>query len=77
MMGAMRASAPASNPVPRADRLPSLQKYRVMKGNTIIGQFSNLPLAVETADFHRGCTVSDVSVEPHRVVYKDGKLLEA
>ena len=77
MMSAMSASAPAGTPVPRVDRLPTLHKFRVMKGDTIIGQFSNLALAAETAYFHRGCVVLDVSVEPHQVVYKDGKLVTA
>ena len=76
-MSAMSTPVAARTPVPRADRLPSLHKYRVMKGATIIGQFSNLALAAESANFHRGCVVLDVSVEPHRVVYKDGRLVEA
>lgn len=76
MMSAMNAWVSARIPVDRADRLPTLHKYRVMKGDTIIGQFSNLPLAAETAYFHRGCVVLDASVEPYRVVYKDGRLVE-
>ena len=55
--------------------LPTIHRYRVMKGDTIIGQFSNLRLAMDTAHRYRGA-VLDVSVTPHRVVYKDGKLLE-
>ena len=56
--------------------LPSIHRYRVMKGDEIIGQFSNLHLAVDTAYLYRGAAVVlDVSVEPHRVVYKDGHLL--
>ena len=76
MMIAMSALASARIPVDRADRLPTLHKYRVMKGDTIIGQFSNLPLAAETAYFRHDCVVLDVSVEPYRVVYRDGRLVE-
>jgi hypothetical protein len=48
-----------------------------MQGEKIVGQFSNLPLAEATAHRYRGTAlVLDTSVEPHRVVYKNGMLVE-
>jgi hypothetical protein len=55
---------------------PSLHKYRVMKGDQIIGQFSNIKLAADTAHRHRGAVVLDVSVVPNLTVYRDGGLVE-
>ena len=52
---------------------PSIHKYRVVVGTGIIGQFSNLKLAVHTAPHHRGAKVLDTSSTPPLVVFKDGK----
>ena len=58
------------------DLPPSIHRYRVMQGEKIVGQFSNLPLAEATAHRYRGtAVVLDISVKPHLVVYKDGRLL--
>jgi hypothetical protein len=51
------------------------QRYRVMKGDEIIGQFSNRELAGKTAYEHHAI-VLDVSVQPPKVIYEDGKWLE-
>jgi hypothetical protein len=50
----------------------SVHKYRVMQGETIIGQFSNAELARETARDCRGSVVLDASVEPPVMVYQGG-----
>jgi hypothetical protein len=55
---------------------PELHKFRVMTGEKIIGQFSNIKLAANTANRHRGSIVVDVSVVPNVTVYRDGRLLE-
>jgi hypothetical protein len=52
------------------------QRYRVMVGEEIIGQFSNAKLAGDSAHFRRGAVVLDTSMQPHRVVYRDRKWLE-
>jgi hypothetical protein len=52
------------------------QRYRVMQGDEIIGQFSNRQLAEQRAKHLRGAIVLDVLMEPPKVVYKDGKWLE-
>jgi predicted component of type VI protein secretion system len=51
------------------------QRYRVMKRDEIIGQFSNRELARKTADQYHA-VVLDMSVIPPKVVYQDGKWLE-
>ena len=58
------------------DLLSSVHKYRVMNGDQVIGQFSNIRLATRTAGDYRGSLVLDVSVKPPHVVYQDGRLLE-
>ena len=50
------------------------QHYCVMKGEEIIGHFSNKELAAQTAH-RRHAVVLDVSVKPAKVVYKDGNWL--
>ena len=57
------------------DLRPSIFKFRVMQGDEIIGQFSNIKLATSTADEYRAI-VLDVSKDPHVVVYRDGKVLD-
>ena len=58
------------------DLSPTLHKYRVMKDDQIIGQFSNIKLAARAARQHPGSVVVDVSVVPNVIVYRDGRLLE-
>ena len=56
---------------------PHVFKYRVMHGEEIIGQFSSLDLAIETAREHRSIpVVLDISVDPPCVVFRDGKRIE-
>lgn len=58
------------------DLHPNVHRYRVMEGETIIGQFSNIELATETAHRYRGnALVLDISAKPHLMVYEDGRLL--
>ena len=38
----------------KPDLSPHIFKYRVMRGEEIIGQFSNLPLAEDAAHEYRG-----------------------
>jgi hypothetical protein len=47
-----------------------------MLGEEIVGQFSNAKLAGDSAYLRRGAIVLDTSMQPHRVVYQDGKGLE-
>jgi hypothetical protein len=49
----MSTPAPAKKPDLSAKSHP----YRVMQGGQVIGQFSNLPLAEETACEYRGVVV--------------------
>ena len=51
------------------------QRYRVMKGDEIIGQFSNRELAKKTAEQYHAI-VLDISVIPPKVVFREGKWLE-
>ena len=52
---------------------PSLHKFRVMKGEEIIGQFSNLELAISSARDRQNITVVlDISVNPPRIVFQNG-----
>ena len=46
-----------------------------MLGEEIIGQFSNRQLAERSAQYHRATEVLDLSMQPAKVVYKDGKWL--
>lgn len=55
---------------------PSIFRYRVMRDDQTIGQFTNLALAERTACDYPGSVVVNVSVQPAKLVYKDGKLLE-
>ena len=61
----------------KPDLLPTIHLFRVMHGEAIIGQFSNIKLADRATHEHRGAVVLDVSVQPHKVVYSDGKWLDA
>ena len=54
----------------------AMQRYRVMHREEIIGQFSNRQLAERSAQYHRATEVLDLSIQPPKVVYKDGKWLE-
>jgi len=57
------------------DLHPNVHRYCVMEGETIIGQFSNIELATDTAHRYRGnALVMDISVKPHLMAYKDGRL---
>ena len=57
--------------------LSSVFRYRVQRrGTEAIGQFSNMKLAEVTAHRYRDAIVLDVSVQPHRIIYQDGKRLE-
>jgi hypothetical protein len=47
-----------------------------MRGETIVGQFSNIKLADQATRELRGAIVLDMSMKPPRVVYKDGKWLD-
>jgi hypothetical protein len=59
------------------DLLTSIHRYRVMQGEKIVGQFSNLPLAEATAHQYRGtAVVLDISVKPPLVVHRDGRSLK-
>ena len=70
----MKTSATAAKS--GGDLPPSIHRYRVMQGEKIVGQFSNLPLAEATAHRYRGTAVIlDISVKPHLVVHKDGRSL--
>jgi len=55
--------------------LPRVQRYRVMVGEQIIGQYSNMALVDEAVLGRNTAVVFDVSMCPHRVIYKDGKWL--
>jgi hypothetical protein len=52
------------------------QRYWVMLGEEIVGQFSNAKLAGDSAYLRRGAIVLDTSMQPHRMVYQDRKWLE-
>ena len=52
-----------------SDLGPNQHKYRVMVGRAIIGDFSDLKLATDTAFEYRGSVVLDMSVKPPLVVY--------
>jgi len=52
--------------------LPRVQRYRVMVGDRIVGQFSNLALVDEAVAGRHTAMVFDVSMCPHRVIYRDG-----
>jgi hypothetical protein len=54
----------------------AMQRYRVMHREEIIGQFSNRQLAERSAQHHRATEVLDMSMQPPKVVYKDGKWLD-
>ena len=57
----------------KPDLSPQIFKYRVMKGDQVIGQFSNLELAIMSARDRRNIpVVLDISVNPPRIVFKDG-----
>ena len=58
-----RATVHAKGP----DLRPSFFKFRVVHGDQLIGQFSNVRLADRTAQEHRGAVV---------LIYQDGKWLE-
>lgn len=49
------------------------QRYRVLVGDRIVRHFSNLRLVMDEMAAHPNATVLDVSMCPHRVLYKDGK----
>ena len=55
--------------------LPRVQPFRVMIGDEIIGQYSNMALVNEAVLSRRNAVVFDVSTCPHRLIYKDGKWL--
>jgi hypothetical protein len=52
-------------------------RYRVVHGEETIGHFSNRQLACQAARERRDAIVLDVSMTPPKVVYKDGKWLDA
>ncbi len=54
---------------------PRVQRFRVMDGDEIIGQFSNMALVEESVLGRRTAKVFDVSMCPHRLLYQDGKWL--
>jgi hypothetical protein len=57
----------------KPDLSPRVFKFRVMRGEEIVGQFSNLELAVASARDRRNIpVVLDVSVNPPRIVFKNG-----
>jgi hypothetical protein len=57
----------------KPDLSPHVFKFRVMRGEEIVGQFSNLELAVASARDRRNIpVVLDVSVNPPRIVFKNG-----
>jgi hypothetical protein len=58
------------------DLVPTRHPFRVMQGETVIGQFSNVRLATDTAREHLGSVVLDVSGNSPVVVFRDGKLVE-
>jgi hypothetical protein len=72
----MSVSGPQRGRIHYSGLHPSLHKYRIMKGDQIVGQFSNIKLATDTADRYRNCVVVDVSVVPNVTIYRDGRLLE-
>lgn len=51
---------------------PRVQRYRIMDGNKILGQFSNMHLVDEAVAGKPGAVVFDVSMCPSRVIYRDG-----
>lgn len=55
--------------------LPRIHRYRVMDGNEIVGQFSNMALVDDAVSERRNAVVFDVSMCPSRLIYKDGKWL--
>lgn len=55
--------------------LPNIHRFRVMNGEKIIGQFSNMKLVEEALIGKRQAVVFDVSMCPSRLIYKDGKWL--
>jgi hypothetical protein len=52
---------------------PTVFKYRVMLGDQIVGKFSNVKLAGNTAYLRRGAVVVDMSMKPPTVIYSDRK----
>jgi hypothetical protein len=46
-----------------------------MKGEEIIGQFSNIKLAADAAHEYRGAIIVDVSRTPNEVVYRTARFL--
>ena len=70
------STAPPPAKIRYSGLLRSVHKYHVMLGEEIIGQFSNLPLATDTAHAHRGSLVLDLSTKPPKVVYRGGRLVE-
>lgn len=57
----------------KPDLSPRVFKFRVMRGEEIVGQFSNLELAIASARDRRNIpVVLDVSVNPPRIVFKNG-----
>ena len=59
-----------------SDVLASRHPFRVTVADVIIGQFSNLKLAAETARGLRGANVLDLTAKPPKVVYRDGRVLD-
>ena len=62
-----------SVPPKKKDLSPTIFKYRVMKGENIIGQFSNIALAERTA---RDCRGTVFNVATGKLVFDNGRLLE-
>lgn len=52
----------------------SVQKYRVIDGKKIVGQYSNLALVIEALAGRPFARVLDVSVSPPRVVNLRGAI---
>jgi len=54
----------------------SVQKYRVVEGREIVGQFSNVALTDEAVRKHPKAIVFDVSMCPSRIVQRGARLIQ-
>lgn len=54
----------------------AIQKYRVLEGREIVGQFSNVALADEAVRKHPKAIVFDVSMCPSRIIQRGAELIQ-
>lgn len=56
--------------------ISSVQKYRVVEGRRIVGQFSNVALAEDAIRKHPKAIVFDVSMCPSRIIQRGAALIQ-